>query len=344
MALESGTFINDLVATNPPGTDLKSQGDDHLQLIKKVLKNTFPNATRPYPIPTGSTRTADSSVAVGDQNSLILINNSGPVVLTMPALTTTDAGWMINVLKIATGAFPVFVTPPSGLITSGQVQVARARRAVPGVPFMVLWTGSNWVVERCVREPVGSIVPHFMPNLPAGYELPNGQTLVGTDYPEYFALKSGSGVTPDMRERVIAGSAQGAPTTGRIAVARSGIDPTVLGAAGGSDGFQVPQGNLPNAILTFSGSGSISGSTSFDGTHSHQITFSTAGVASGAGGVNSVSGPNPFPTDAAGGHTHSVSGSCSVSGSTSSINGGVSQTQHQNMPPTLICNYALAVE
>jgi hypothetical protein len=44
MALESGTFISDLVATNPVGaTDPKSQGDDHLRLIKATVKNTFPN-------------------------------------------------------------------------------------------------------------------------------------------------------------------------------------------------------------------------------------------------------------------------------------------------------------
>jgi hypothetical protein len=44
MGIESGTYVTDLVATNPPGTDPKSQGDDHLRLIKSVLKNTFPGA------------------------------------------------------------------------------------------------------------------------------------------------------------------------------------------------------------------------------------------------------------------------------------------------------------
>ena len=43
MGLEVGSFPSDLVDTNPTGTDLKSQGDDHIRLIKKVIKNTFPN-------------------------------------------------------------------------------------------------------------------------------------------------------------------------------------------------------------------------------------------------------------------------------------------------------------
>jgi hypothetical protein len=41
MSLETGSYINDLVVTNPTSTDPKSQGDDHFRLIKTVLKNTF---------------------------------------------------------------------------------------------------------------------------------------------------------------------------------------------------------------------------------------------------------------------------------------------------------------
>lgn len=47
MSLESGTYISDLVATNPQGTDPKSQGDDHLRLIKEVLKNSLPTLSAP---------------------------------------------------------------------------------------------------------------------------------------------------------------------------------------------------------------------------------------------------------------------------------------------------------
>ena len=45
MALESGTYINSLVATNPVSTDGLSQADDHMRLIKSTIKNTFPNFT-----------------------------------------------------------------------------------------------------------------------------------------------------------------------------------------------------------------------------------------------------------------------------------------------------------
>lgn len=45
MALESTTYIDGLVATNPTGTDPRSQGDDHIRLVKSAVKATFPNLT-----------------------------------------------------------------------------------------------------------------------------------------------------------------------------------------------------------------------------------------------------------------------------------------------------------
>src|SRR5574340_1042978 len=43
MTLETATYISDLVATNPASGDPKSQGDDHLRLLKSTVKATFPN-------------------------------------------------------------------------------------------------------------------------------------------------------------------------------------------------------------------------------------------------------------------------------------------------------------
>ncbi len=41
MGLESATYISELDSANPTATDPISQGDDHLRLIKAVLKNQF---------------------------------------------------------------------------------------------------------------------------------------------------------------------------------------------------------------------------------------------------------------------------------------------------------------
>ena len=47
MGLESADYINELVATNPTGTDPKSQGDDHLRTVKRALIQSFPNIDGP---------------------------------------------------------------------------------------------------------------------------------------------------------------------------------------------------------------------------------------------------------------------------------------------------------
>lgn len=45
MSLETATYISDLVTTNPTASDPKSQGDDHIRLVKSTIKTTFPNVT-----------------------------------------------------------------------------------------------------------------------------------------------------------------------------------------------------------------------------------------------------------------------------------------------------------
>jgi len=45
MALETGSFIDSLNASNPAATDALSQADDHLRLIKSTVKATFPNVS-----------------------------------------------------------------------------------------------------------------------------------------------------------------------------------------------------------------------------------------------------------------------------------------------------------
>lgn len=72
MALESASYIAQLNSANPTSTDVVSQADDHLRLIKSVLKNTFPNLDQPVtatpanlnqPIPSGLISLWSGSIA-----------------------------------------------------------------------------------------------------------------------------------------------------------------------------------------------------------------------------------------------------------------------------------------
>ena len=86
MALESATFISGLVNTNPNGSDSISQGDDHLRLIKTVLKNTLPNADEAingvHTSASAPSPTTAGLIWFDTTNNLIKIRNEG------------DSGWI----------------------------------------------------------------------------------------------------------------------------------------------------------------------------------------------------------------------------------------------------------
>jgi hypothetical protein len=98
MSLEVGDgFISGLVVTNPVGaTDPKSQGDDHIRLIKTALKGTFPNLTGAVT----PTQTAINQTCVGTGGTFPAINGSALTNLNATNLasgTVADARLSANV-------------------------------------------------------------------------------------------------------------------------------------------------------------------------------------------------------------------------------------------------------
>lgn len=86
MSLESATYVNQLVISNPDGADPKGQGDDHLRLIKNTLKNTFPNLN------------AAVNATPAEMNSLVGGNatfKAGMILLWSGIISTIPAGWAL---------------------------------------------------------------------------------------------------------------------------------------------------------------------------------------------------------------------------------------------------------
>ncbi len=102
MALEAGTYVNDLVSTNPVGsTDFVSQGDDHIRLLKSVLKTTFPNATRPFYLPTTvALQTATVNVLAADQSKIIPVScEAAARTVNLPANAGIPDGYQVTIVK-----------------------------------------------------------------------------------------------------------------------------------------------------------------------------------------------------------------------------------------------------
>ena len=103
MALETGTYISDLVITNPVIGDDVGQGDDHLRLVKATLKTTFPNVTGAV-TPTHTQLNYVAGVTSALQTQLdAKAPLASPALTGTPTVPTATAG--TNTTQIASTAF-----------------------------------------------------------------------------------------------------------------------------------------------------------------------------------------------------------------------------------------------
>jgi len=115
MGLETGNYISALVKTNPLSSDNVSEGDDHLQLIKKILKQTFPVGT--------------DSVGPDQVVQVLIAKSSAPTVDTSASGHAARAMGLLwldttnNVLKIRNQANDAWVTLAIDPETSNSVDI-----------------------------------------------------------------------------------------------------------------------------------------------------------------------------------------------------------------------------
>ena len=79
MALESSTYINGLVVTNPTSSDNVGDGDNHIRLLKSTIKETFPSVT-------GAVTSSHTAI-----NSAVVAANGATSANTASKLVARDA-------------------------------------------------------------------------------------------------------------------------------------------------------------------------------------------------------------------------------------------------------------
>ena len=111
MALESGTYVNSLNASNPASTDGLAQADDHIRLLKSTIKSTLPNVTGAITSShtelnalTGVTASAseinklDGLTATTEQLNAIAATGgipSGGIIMWSGAVSAIPSGWVL---------------------------------------------------------------------------------------------------------------------------------------------------------------------------------------------------------------------------------------------------------
>lgn len=91
MGLESGTYIDDFVRTNPLGADDRSTADDHLRLIKDFLLNTFPNIDNACNMtPAELNRLVGMTASASELNRLVGLTSNLAYLNGVTALASSD--------------------------------------------------------------------------------------------------------------------------------------------------------------------------------------------------------------------------------------------------------------
>lgn len=81
LAIETASYISDLNISNPPGSDPVGQADDHIRLLKSVLKSTFPNVT-------GAISSTQAQLNYG-------VVPTGAIIMWSGATTSIPTGWAL---------------------------------------------------------------------------------------------------------------------------------------------------------------------------------------------------------------------------------------------------------
>ena len=119
MTVETATYISDLNAALPGATDLESEGDDHLRLIKSTVKATFANVTATVtPTHTQLNQLATNTFA-GDVTALGVALVKVKTAATARNTTTTLADDPHLVVTLPTGTFAVEAWLPWSIAIGG---------------------------------------------------------------------------------------------------------------------------------------------------------------------------------------------------------------------------------
>src|SRR5215831_5648066 len=244
-------------------------------------------------------------------------------------------------------------------------------RAPPTPPHTIMCRASGSCAAFSARPASRSgALPYFGVTAPSSaFALPFGQAISRTTYVNLFNLiattyGAGDGSTtfnlPDLRGYLLAGKDDmGGVVASRITAGASGIDGTVLGAAGGAQTVALITAQMPahaHGVTDPTHSHVVSDPTHSHGvndpTHSHNMSFSTGATTNGNislfGFVDNVGGGANIATSQAAATGISLNAAATgiginLAGTGISIQSAGGGGAHQNMPPTRICNFIMRI-
>lgn len=212
MTIETATYISSLNASYPASGDPKSEGDDHIRLVKSTVKATFPNVSGAV------TPTHTELNYVDGVTSAIQTQLDAKAALASPALTGTPtaptATALTNSTQIATTAYT-----DAAVTALGATKANLASPALTGTPTAPTATAGTSTTQIATTEFVTATA--FASALPA--QTGNSGKVITTDgtnaswtadWPgnTLTVAKGGTGLTTLTANNVILGNGTSNPT------------------------------------------------------------------------------------------------------------------------------------
>ena len=177
MALESTTYIDGLVTTNPTGTDPRSQGDDHIRLVKSTIRSTFPNVAGAMTATHTELNTIDGYTGTTAE----LNYNDIPTLGTVEASKTVTADAVGTTTNLKTKKQTEIVNAIGTVSTATAINFA-----LGNVVTAVLASGGSFTISN---PPASGIYGKFR------FILTNGGTVAD---PWHASVKFAGGTTPTL--------------------------------------------------------------------------------------------------------------------------------------------------
>lgn len=293
MGLEAGTYLADLVPANPDGADGKSEGDNHIRLMKLVLQNTFPgmagrvwrNQTKSsgYTVVLNDNMTVFNLTAVltlsltaaatlGDGHLFMLHANGGDVTIDPNASETINGGTTIVVpdgfcaIVVCNGtSFKAFIIPTVAPFTTGDVKLTYKTAADAGWVMMNDGTIGNAVSGGTTRANADTVYLFTLlwnNTADAQCAVSGGR---GASAAADFAANKTIAL-PKALGRALASAGAGAGLTSRVLALASGTETKTIGTTNlPASGLSIPGLSIPALTGTAAaqdvmvGTGSLSG-------------------------------------------------------------------------------------
>lgn len=320
MPLETSAFLSGLTASWPIASDPKSQGDDHLRLIKNVLQSTFPSADRAFYFPKTEAASANLTLDATDQNNTVFVTTTGSdFAINLPSgFGAAQAGWSCEVVKVSPDYFAAVVFPASGTILSRSGNTASIRVGSLCEPVRFVWTGSGWVCSK-PGPVIGSTISFDGATTPFGYLVLDGSVFSSVTFAELAAVL-GTTTLRDKRGRTEIGADPGQVN---MSATYYGATPSI-NVVGGGQSVSLAIGNLPQHLHA-----GTTGVESADHTHTTAVPAIMSGATNYGGGLNyglTSATPNVTSSGRSAAHTHAF---------TTDANGSFTNTPFSRVPPSI---------